>query len=113
MRWFTAAAVATLAIIQAGSVGALPQRPPPSSGPYLNQLAQQHGKLWLGTAADIPDTIQTTDEAYLAILLNDKNFGEFTPANEMKVSGQKLFRSVAKSTDLFVVPIHRARAERL
>lgn len=57
----------------------------PTAGPYLNDLAKAAGKLWFGTAADIPGTDETTDEAYLAILTNPHNFGEMTPANTMKV----------------------------
>jgi endo-1,4-beta-xylanase len=49
----------------------------------LNALAQHRGKLWFGTAADIPGTSETTDSAYLNVLR--KNFGEMTPANAMKV----------------------------
>jgi endo-1,4-beta-xylanase len=54
--------------------------------PYLNELAQQHGKLWLGTAADIPGTNETSDAGYMAIVTNEKIFGELTPANMMKVT---------------------------
>lgn len=61
-----------------------PHRP---TGPrYLNDLAQGNGKLWFGTAADIPGTGEQTDKDYLRILTNPKNFGEITPANMMKVS---------------------------
>jgi endo-1,4-beta-xylanase len=49
----------------------------------LNTLAQRGGKLWFGTAADIPGTAETTDTAYLKVL--QSNFGEITPANAMKV----------------------------
>lgn len=49
----------------------------------LNALAQRAGKLWFGTAADIPGTAETTDTAYLKVL--QQNFGEMTPANAMKV----------------------------
>ncbi|KAH8765166.1 penicillium Canescens endo-1,4-beta-xylanase Xyle [Hyaloscypha finlandica] len=51
---------------------------------YLNDLAQDNGKLWFGTAADIPGTAEQTDKDYLRILTNPKNFGEITPANMMK-----------------------------
>ncbi|PMD15866.1 glycoside hydrolase family 10 protein [Hyaloscypha hepaticicola] len=61
---------------------AAPHRP---TGPrYLNSLAQDNGKLWFGTAADIPGTAEQTDKEYLRILENPKNFGEITPANMMK-----------------------------
>lgn len=56
----------------------------PSAGPYLNDLAKEAGKLWFGTAADIPGTAETTDPDYLAILTDPRNFGEMTPANTMK-----------------------------
>lgn len=51
--------------------------------PRLNNLAVKAGKLWFGTAADIPGTAETTDAAYLKLL--KENFGEVTPANAMKV----------------------------
>ncbi|KAJ5681457.1 Endo-1-4-beta-xylanase D [Penicillium maclennaniae] len=56
--------------------------PQPQDDIDLNSLAQHHGKLWFGTAADIPGTGETTDPAYLNVL--QKNFGEITPANAMK-----------------------------
>jgi len=58
---------------------------PPTPPPYLNSLAQGAGKLWFGTAADIPGTAEQTDPDYLRILENPGNFGEITPANIMKV----------------------------
>ncbi|KAN0120215.1 glycoside hydrolase family 10 protein [Hyaloscypha variabilis] len=57
---------------------------PPTPPPYLNSLAQGAGKLWFGTAADIPGTAEQTDPDYLRILENPGNFGEITPANIMK-----------------------------
>ncbi|PTU24985.1 hypothetical protein P175DRAFT_0506547 [Aspergillus ochraceoroseus IBT 24754] len=48
----------------------------------LNALAQRQGKHWFGTAADIPGTEETTNDAYLNIL--QTQFGEITPANAMK-----------------------------
>ena len=53
--------------------------------PYLNQIAQANGKLWFGTAADIPGPEQNNVE-YMTILNDTKIFGEVTPANYMKVS---------------------------
>lgn len=89
MHSYSAVAVAVLALLQptTASPWGKPQ-PPPSSdcGPYLNELAQQHGKLWFGTAADIPGTNETSDAGYMAIVTNEKIFGELTPANMMKVS---------------------------
>ncbi len=65
------------------TAAAAPHRP---TGPrYLNSLAQDNGKLWFGTAADIPGTAEQTDKEYLRILENPKKFGEITPANMMKV----------------------------
>ncbi len=61
-----------------------PASPPKTSSlPNLNALAQRAGKLWFGTAADIPGTDETTDAAYLKLL--KENFGEVTPANALKV----------------------------
>lgn len=51
----------------------------------MNDLAKEAGKLWFGTAADIPGTAETTDPDYLAVFTNPHNFGEATPANTMKV----------------------------
>lgn len=56
----------------------------PRSPPYLNSLAQQHGKLWFGTAADIPGPEQQNVE-YMNILNDTEIFGAVTPANYMKV----------------------------
>lgn len=50
----------------------------------LNRIAERNGRLWFGTAADIPGTAETTDKAYLQVLR--KQFGEMTPANALKVS---------------------------
>jgi len=54
------------------------------SGPYLNDLAVAAGKLWFGTAADIPGTGEASDPDYQKVLNNTKIFGEITPANGMK-----------------------------
>lgn len=51
----------------------------------LNDYAKADGKLYFGTAADIPGTNETTDKYYLAELDNTHDFGQLTPANAMKV----------------------------
>ncbi|KAJ5144683.1 Endo-1-4-beta-xylanase D [Penicillium atrosanguineum] len=63
----------------------------------LNSIAQRHGKLWVGTAADIPGTAETTDAAYLKVL--QKNFGEMTPANAMKFMYTEPEQNVFNFTD--------------
>jgi endo-1,4-beta-xylanase len=85
-------ATTLLAFARLNTAAAAPHRP---TGPrYLNSLAQNNGKLWFGTAADIPGTAEQTDKEYLRILENPKNFGEVTPANMMKVrSYLKVFES--------------------
>jgi len=55
----------------------------PTGTPWLNNLAQKHGKLWFGTAADIPGPEQQ-DAGYMAVLDDTNIFGEITPANYMK-----------------------------
>jgi len=80
--------IASLATILAVGAQALPQGAPlverqtsldRFAGPYLNILARQAGKLWFGTAADIPGPEQQ-DAQYMA-LLNDTNFfGEVSPS---------------------------------
>jgi hypothetical protein len=65
--------------------GSPPSTSNPTGPPYLNELAQKHGKLWFGTAADIPGPEQQ-DEGYMSILNDTKIFGEITPANYMKVN---------------------------
>jgi hypothetical protein len=55
------------------------------SPPYLNDLAQADGKLWFGTAADIPG-VEQQDVGYMTILNDTRIFGQVTPANYMKVS---------------------------
>lgn len=57
-----------------------------TASPYLNDLAQSQGKLWFGTAADIPGTGEDTNQEYQTILNDTDIFGQLTPANSMKVS---------------------------
>lgn len=57
---------------------------PPSSPPPLNVLARAAGKDFFGTASDIPGPEQD-NAAYMAILEDNKIFGQLTPANGMKV----------------------------
>ena len=71
-----------------------PSSVPPSSGPSgtqsapsgtptqkLNDLAKAAGKLYFGTATD---NGELSDAAYTAILDNNMEFGQITPANSMK-----------------------------
>ena len=58
-----------------------------TGAPYLNQLIQAKGKLWLGSATDIPGAEQQ-DKEYMTILNNTKLFGQLSPANSMKVSNR-------------------------
>ncbi|KAF7718919.1 Endo-1,4-beta-xylanase [Penicillium ucsense] len=72
-----------IAALLAGLSQAAPHPPQSHSEKVdLNRLAQRRGMHWFGTAADIPNTAETTDAAYLKVLR--KNFGEVTPANAMK-----------------------------
>lgn len=68
--------IASVAATLAVGAHALPQTSlDRNPGPYLNILARQAGKLWFGTAADIPG-VEQNDARYMA-LLNDTNiFGE-------------------------------------
>ena len=52
----------------------------------LNEAAKNIGKLWFGTAADIPGTAELSDRYYMKEFNNTLDFGEATPANVMKVS---------------------------
>lgn len=54
-----------------------------NGAPFLNNIAQQNGKLWFGTAADIPGPEQQ-DLEYMTILNDTRIFGAITPANYMK-----------------------------
>lgn len=54
---------------------------PAPSGTGLNALAKAAGKLYFGTATD---NGELSDTAYTAILDNNKEFGQITPANSMK-----------------------------
>jgi hypothetical protein len=83
-------AVVAIALAFFKSAASLPnsRHPNPSSltaPPFLNDLARADGKLWFGTAADIPGPEQD-DEPYMTVLKDTKIFGQVTPANEMKVS---------------------------
>lgn len=51
----------------------------------LNDAAKAAGKLWFGTAADIPGTGEAEDPYYMAEFNNTHDFGGATPANIMKV----------------------------
>ena len=51
----------------------------------LNDAAKATGKLWFGTAADIPGTAELSDKYYMKEFNNTHDFGEATPANIMKV----------------------------
>lgn len=55
-----------------------------AKSPGLNDAARALGKLFFGTAADIPGTNETTDKYYLKEFNNRHDFGEATPANAMK-----------------------------
>ncbi|CAN8106514.1 unnamed protein product [Discula destructiva] len=50
----------------------------------LNDAAKDAGKLWFGTAADIPHTRAFNDPYYMAQFHNTHDFGQATPANIMK-----------------------------
>jgi endo-1,4-beta-xylanase len=50
----------------------------------LNDYAKKAGKLYFGTAADVPGTNETTDRYYRAELANKDDWGQVTPANAMK-----------------------------
>ncbi|EMC93939.1 glycoside hydrolase family 10 protein [Baudoinia panamericana UAMH 10762] len=50
----------------------------------LNAAATSIGKLWFGTAADIPGTGEAADYYYTQEFNNTLDFGEATPANIMK-----------------------------
>lgn len=56
-----------------------------ATGKGLNDYAKAVGKLYMGTAADIPGTPETTDPYYLAEFNNAADWGGATPANAMKV----------------------------
>lgn len=45
----------------------------------LNDAAKAAGKLWFGTAADIPQTGEIDDPYYMAQFNNTNDFGEATP----------------------------------
>ncbi|KAK5164514.1 uncharacterized protein LTR77_009720 [Saxophila tyrrhenica] len=50
----------------------------------LNDAAKQAGKLWFGTAVDIPGTGEAQDKFYFREFKSPHDFGEATPANIMK-----------------------------
>ncbi|KXT15736.1 hypothetical protein AC579_1539 [Pseudocercospora musae] len=58
---------------------------PPDRHHGLNLAAKAAGKLWFGTAADIPGPAgEQQDPYYMKQLLHYKDFGEVTPGNSMK-----------------------------
>lgn len=56
-----------------------------ATGYGLNDAAKDAGKLYFGTAADIPGTGEKDDPYYMAQFNNTHDFGQATPANIMKV----------------------------
>ena len=74
----------------------------------LNDYAQETGKVYFGTAADIPGPEQQ-DDAYMEQLNNTHDFGQLTPANYMKV-GNSFF---LEPNLTILVRIHGAGAGRL
>lgn len=75
--------LALLGVAALGTVAVPTKRDNALAPPFLNTLMQTHGKLWLGTAADIPGPEQQ-DKEYMTILNDTLIFGEITPANSMK-----------------------------
>lgn len=73
--------LATVALLAAPALA----RPWGGDDAGLNLLARRRWKYWFGTAADIPGPEQQ-DDPYMDILVNNRNWGEITPANYMKVS---------------------------
>ncbi|KAI7189094.1 glycoside hydrolase family 10 protein [Hortaea werneckii] len=55
-----------------------------ATGSGLNDAAQDAGKLYFGTAADIPGTGEAQDPYYMREFNNTHDFGQATPANIMK-----------------------------
>lgn len=68
----------------------------------LDKIARRNGMLWFGTAADIPGTSETTDRPYLKIL--QKQFGEMTPANALKVSQSACYSLIGIGADTMILP---------
>ena len=63
---------------------------PPVASQELNDLAKAAGKLYFGTASDIPPVddqgAELYDEAYMTLLNDTHMFGQRTPANIQKVN---------------------------
>jgi len=88
-----AAAVTTVNAIPASAPPVVIDKYGPATGPpYLNDLIRAKGKLWFGTATDIPGPEQQ-DQEYMTILNNTHLFGQLTPANSMKVPPFPLLNS--------------------
>jgi endo-1,4-beta-xylanase len=68
----------------------------------LDKIARRNGMLWFGTAADIPGTSETTDKSYLKVL--QKQFGEMTPANALKVSQSAWYSLIGVGADTTILP---------
>ena len=64
----------------------------------LNELAKQAGKVYFGTAVDIPGTAEENDKYYLQQLDNTRDFGQLTPANYMKYFATEPQRGVFNYT---------------
>jgi endo-1,4-beta-xylanase len=68
----------------------------------LDKIARRNGMLWFGTAADIPGTSETSDKSYLKVL--QKQFGEMTPANALKVSQSACYSLIGVGADTTILP---------
>jgi len=85
-----------------------------ATGYGLNDAAKAAGKLWFGTAADIPGTQELQDYYYMSEFNNTHDFGGATPANIMKFlytepeqgvfnfTGAQEFLDIAHATDKYV-----------
>lgn len=65
----------------------------------LNDAAKEAGKLYFGTAADIPGTGEAEDPYYMAEFNNTHDFGGATPANIMKVSLRSLCQAWSRMSN--------------
>ncbi|KAI5120198.1 hypothetical protein M0805_006304 [Coniferiporia weirii] len=75
----SASTVSSSSTVSASSTSSAPTSTSTVAG--LNAVAQAAGKLYLGSATDNPEL---TDTAYVAILSDNKQFGQITPGNAMK-----------------------------
>lgn len=93
----TAATATTSSLVDENPTGTTLVATATATNYGLNDAAKAAGKLWFGTAADIPQTGEIDDPYYMAQFNNTNDFGEATPG-EFFIFSRLLWTLVAQLT---------------